>query len=196
MLYRISATLTGLWRTKSYSQCTGRIRLRKATPRLADEWLITSVEYVADSLAHRAVHLIAINFAERHPAGLGGLAARCELPADRACGEHDRELLADLAVGGVQDDVSRVGVDPRQAADLALDATLLASLAGWRPGSGTHRSGPAPAREKRSPRPARSCPGRLPRSPLRGSCAHARPGSRPRTPPTGDCSPQADRLRS
>src|SRR5262249_21126105 len=101
-----------------------------ASPRekLAKVWRPAVGEVVVDAQLHGAVHLEARNLAGRYPADLQRLAAGGERAADRACGEHDGELLACLAVAGVEDDVSRVGVDADQAHYFDLDAGLLACL--------------------------------------------------------------------
>jgi len=96
---------------------------------LTDVRAIAALKHVGHTLPHRPVHLIARYVAGLDPARLGGLAAHRELAARGDRGQHDRELLPDLAVAGVQDHVPRVGVDPRQAGDLALDAALLPRLA-------------------------------------------------------------------
>src|SRR6266702_4741902 len=70
---------------------------------LTDVRAIAALNHVGHTLPHRPVHLIARYVAGLDPARLGGLAAHRELAARGDRGQHDRELLRDLAVAGVQD---------------------------------------------------------------------------------------------
>ena len=56
------------------------------------------------------------------------------LAADRAGGQNDGELLADLTVAGVEDHVPGIGVDAGDASDLAVDAGFFPGLADRRLG--------------------------------------------------------------
>ena len=77
-----------------------------------------------DSQPHRGIHLIGADLSKRDPPDFGCLAARGRQAPGRVGSEDDGELLADLAVAGIEHHVLRVGVDADQAGDLAVDAGL------------------------------------------------------------------------
>jgi hypothetical protein len=74
------------------------------------------------------------DFGGGHPADVARLAARRRLPAERAGGQDDGELLAGFAITGVEDDVPGVGVDAGDPSDLAFDSGFLTGLADSRLG--------------------------------------------------------------
>src|SRR6266511_1310140 len=79
-----------------------------------------SGEVVVDAYPHRAVHGQRVEHLAGDPMHLAGLVARRGRTGERAGGEDGGELLAYLAVAGV---------DADQAGDLDLDAGLLGGLA-------------------------------------------------------------------
>jgi hypothetical protein len=74
--------------------------------------------------SHRPVHPVSLQAHQAAPTGPGRLIIGKGWPPAPG-GQHDGELLPDLAVAGVEDAVARVGVDAEQAGDLALGSALL-----------------------------------------------------------------------
>ena len=84
---------------------------------------------VTDAQPHRGIHRQGIDVVQGRPPDVGRFAASGRLAAGGAGGQDDGELLADLAVAGIEDHVPGVGVDAGQPGDLAGEAGFLLGLA-------------------------------------------------------------------
>ena len=88
----------------------------------------TAVEEMTDAQPHRPIHRVAAKIILRHPPHLAALVTRCRRSTSSARGQENGELLPRLAVAGVQDHVLRIGIDPDQSRDRAVNAGLFLGL--------------------------------------------------------------------